>query len=268
MSQTFDFGKNWAEFSKYALTPEKVAQARRDFYALMQGVELRGRSFLDLGFGQGLSLLIAASLGAQAVGCDINPACGEVLSRNRRFFPELSETAIPVFIGSLLDAEVIAALRRGSPDPGGTYDIVHSWGVLHHTGDLARALATAADLVTPGGHLVLAIYNRHWTSPGWQVLKRVYNRSPDLAQRLLVAMSYLVIYLAKLCVVRANPRKQMRGMDFYYNVVDWVGGYPYEYASGQEIIDLLQPGGFQLLRFIQAQVPTGCNEFIFKKPMV
>lgn len=128
MSQAFDFGKNWMRFSQDALTGEKVSQAKRDFAAMMQGVELRGRSFLDLGFGQGLSLLIAASLGAKTVGCDINPTCGEVLARNRRFFPELGESSIPTIIGSILDEKVIAALRRASPDPGGTYDIVHSWG--------------------------------------------------------------------------------------------------------------------------------------------
>lgn len=268
MSQAFDFGKNWAEFSRYALTPEKVSQARSDFAALMQGVELRGRSFLDLGFGQGLSLLIAAAQGAKVAGCDINPTCREVLEQNRRFFPELDKTPIPTIIGSVLDEEVIAALRLASPDPQGTYDIVHSWGVLHHTGDMARALTMAADLVAPGGYLVLALYNRHWSSPLWLSLKWIYNRSSDRTQRLLVALFYPIIYLAKLVVTGENPRKQKRGMDFYYNVIDWVGGYPYEYATRDEITSRLQPLGFEFRRFVQAQVPTGCNEFVFQRTAV
>ena len=95
---------------------ERSSQAKRDFPRLMQGVELRGRSFLDLGFGQGLNLLIAASLGAQAVGCDINPTCEEVLAQIGAFSPNW-EILHPHFIGSILEEEVIATLRRASPNP-------------------------------------------------------------------------------------------------------------------------------------------------------
>ena len=42
-------------------------------------------------------------------------------------------------------------------------------------------------------------------------------------------------------------------MDFYYDVIDWVGGYPYEYATREEITARLQPHGFRALRFIPAR---------------
>ena len=107
----FDFGRNWAEFSKRALSVERVEQARRDFQALMQGIPLAGKTFLDIGFGQGLSLLSAASMGASVIGCDINSKCAEVMKGNKHFYPELNDAAIPVVIGSILKDSTVNELR-------------------------------------------------------------------------------------------------------------------------------------------------------------
>jgi SAM-dependent methyltransferase len=258
----FDFGKNWSEFSQAALSEERVSQGRKDFAELFQGIELHESSFLDIGFGQGLSLLIAAEQGARAVGCDINPKCHEVIERNRAYFPHTNRSKMNLVVGSILEGDTIRALRDNAPDGGGHYDIVHSWGVLHHTGDMKMALKNASSLVKPGGHLVLAIYNKHWTSPVWFIIKYLYNRFSFL-QKPLVASLYPIIYLAKFAITRRNPKKQQRGMDFYFDVVDWVGGYPYEYASVPEIHETVAAQGFLAKRTVGARVPTGCNEFVF-----
>ncbi len=260
----FDFGRNWLKFSQAALSEEKISQARRDFAALFQGIELRDRSFLDVGFGQGISLLIAAEQGARAVGCDINPRCREVIERNHVYFPEANDRKVDLVVGSIIEGDAVKTLRDRSPDRSGQYDIVHSWGVLHHTGNMKMALKNVCSLVKPGGQLIIAIYNRHWTSPAWLVIKYSYNKFP-LLQKPLVALLYPVIYLAKFAVARRSPKKQQRGMDFYFNVVDWVGGYPYEYASVPEIEQVLNKEGFVTVRTVRAGVPTGCNEFIFMR---
>jgi hypothetical protein len=75
-----------------------------------------------------------------------------------------------------------------------------------------------------------------------------------------------VIYVAKWLTTLRSPHRQQRGMDFYYNVVDWVGGYPYEYASIEETRTTVEALGFTLERTIPAEVPTGCNQFIFRRP--
>ncbi len=258
----FDFGENWQEFSRNALTAGRVAQARSEFMELMAPLDLNGLSFVDIGFGQGLSLMTAAALGARSVGCDINPKCQAALAQNLRFFPELSQ-APPVVVGSILDPAVVEALRKAIPSA--SYDVVHSWGVLHHTGDLHRAIGNAACLVSPHGHLVVAIYNRHWTSKLWLAVKRTYVSCPRWIQRALVAVLYPVIYGAKWAVTSGDPARQQRGMDFYYNVVDWVGGYPYEYASIQETRKAVEALGFTMEKAIPAEVPTGCNQFVFKR---
>jgi 2-polyprenyl-6-hydroxyphenyl methylase/3-demethylubiquinone-9 3-methyltransferase len=81
----------------------------------------------------------------------------------------------------------------------------------------------------------------------------------------MVAAFVPIIALAKWAVTGRDPRRQQRGMDFYYDVVDWVGGYPYEYASIDELRALVEPLGFECLRWRAAEVPTGCNEFVFQR---
>jgi len=261
-AKAFDFGENWSEFSEHALTPARVAQARADFAALLADVPLQGKAFLDIGFGQGLSLLTAASLGGVVHGCDLNPKCAGVLLRNRRYFPEVASNP-PVTVGSILDERVLATLKAAGPADG--FAVVHAWGVLHHTGNMDQAIRAAAGLVAPGGHLVLALYNRHWSSSGWRMIKWSYVHSPRWLQRSLIGICYPIIYLAKWLVTGKNPKRQERGMDFYYDVVDWVGGYPYEYASRNEIAAQLTTLSFALVKFLPARVPTGCNEYVFQK---
>ncbi len=262
----FDFGQNWQNFSANALTAERVRQARENFQELVAPLPVEGWTFLDIGFGQGLGLLTAAALGARSVGCDINPKCAQVLQTNLHHFPELI-AAPPVVVGSILDNSTLAAIHREAQKIGGreSFEIVHSWGVLHHTGDMATAIRNASGLVAPGGHFILALYNRHWSSRAWWLVKWLYVHSPRWVQRALITLFYPVIYLAKWVVTGKNPKQQERGMNFYYDVIDWVGGYPYEYASREEVERTLAALGFRPVKFIAARVPTGCNEFVFER---
>lgn len=262
MSQpAFDFGQNWKEFSENALDPARYAQAQSHFSELMHGVPTAGKSFLDIGFGQGLSLLCAAKAGARIHGLDINPKCREVFLGNAKKLEACAPEA-RIAVGSVLDAEALATVSAWAPDG---FEIVHSWGVLHHTGSMWQAIKNAVSLVRPQGYFVLAIYNRHWTSRAWQAIKRVYVTSPAPFRVLLNWVFVPVIYVAKFAVTRRNPLKTKRGMNFYYDVVDWVGGYPYEYASREEVERFVAKLGCSLERFEPATVPTGCNEFVFHR---
>ncbi len=261
----FHFGKNCREFSQAALCAERVAQAQAGFEVLTEGLPLEGRAFLDIGFGQGLGLLIARKHGARVVGCDINATCREALEQSATFFDGDPTSGIPVTIGSILDYETVSALEEASPNGDGRYDIVHSWGVLHHTGDMRRALDHASQLVGAHGYFVIAIYNRHWTSPLWRCIKWFYCVSPTFLQKTMIALFFPVIWMAKLLVTGKNPTRKSRGMSFFFDVIDWVGGYPYEYGSIAEISALVEGLGFRAVRAKEAGVPTGCNEIIFQR---
>jgi SAM-dependent methyltransferase len=258
VAMRFGFGKNWQSFSRTALTQDRISQAGQAFDHLFEGIELQGRSFLDIGFGQGLSLVRAADRGAIALGIDIDPDNLEALAVTAR---AMRSRQVPqARAASILDP----AFVQGQKAAGG-FDVVHSWGVLHHTGHMAQAFDNACALVKDGGYLVCSIYNRHWSSPLWKAIKYAYNKSPAFLQRVFIGIFYSTIYLAKWLVTGKNPKQKGRGMDFYHDVVDWVGGYPYEYASIQEIQDLVCPKGFECIRVQPARVPTGCNEFVFRR---
>jgi len=252
----FDFGSNWEAFSDRWIDAERVDVAVRSLQSLLGRDNLNGVSFLDVGCGSGLFSIAAYRLGASRImGIDINPRCIEVSERNRdRLAPG---APITFQTASALSAESVGAL--------GMFDLVYAWGSLHHTGAMWDAVRNVAARVSIGGALVLAIYNKHFTSPVWKAIKWLYNHLPMFGQRLMVMLFTGIIYVAKFLVTWQNPLKKERGMDFRYDVIDWVGGYPYEYARAGEIEKVIRGLNFELRRCILAQVPTGCNEFVFIK---
>ena len=253
---TFDFGANWDAFSDRLMAEGRLHLAMASLQKLLQREGLHGASVADVGCGSGLFSLAAAKLGAaRVVGLDINPLCIEVCGRNKaRLAPSAT---VSFHRASALSPEQLA--------PFGTFDLVYAWGSLHHTGAMWEAILNVTRMVAPGGTLVLAIYNEHATSPLWRVIKRTYNLVPAFAKSMMAAVAAAVIFVAKALVTRRNPLEKERGMSFWYDVVDWVGGYPYEYASRSRVEQFIAPAGFAMMRFVQAQVPTGCNEYVFRR---
>jgi 2-polyprenyl-6-hydroxyphenyl methylase/3-demethylubiquinone-9 3-methyltransferase len=256
MISQFDFGSNWAEFSKQHIDRQRLVLACESLQSLLEEKSLSGRSFLDVGCGSGLFSIAAHQLGAtKVIGIDVNPRCIEISQANRDFL--VPGAPIEFYVASALDPERLKSF--------GNFNLVYAWGSLHHTGSMWNALRNVSECVGPEGILVLAIYNKHVTSPVWKSIKWFYNRAPGIIQRCMVAFFGVVIYVAKFLVIRTNPMQKERGMDFWFDVVDWIGGYPYEYARREEVEQSVYEQGFLLDRFIVAQVPTGCNEFVFSR---
>jgi len=251
----FEFGRNWASFSKH-LEESNLLEAERSLKYLFGDDALKDRSFLDVGCGSGLFSIAAARLGAKSIlGVDVDPVSVQTSRENASRWLK-SDANISFAEASALNAEQMEAL--------GIFDIVYSWGVLHHTGNMKRAIANVTRRVKSGGLLMIAIYNRHSSSTSWWLVKWLYNRSNRAGQKLLIWLFAPIIFIAKWVATGENPLKMRRGMDFMHNVIDWVGGYPYEYASIDEMVKILQVSGFDVVKVIPANVPTGCNEFVCK----
>jgi len=249
----FKFGQNWASFSRQ-LDEARIEKATTSLTSLFGENTLKGKTFLDIGCGSGLFSIAASRLGAQSVvGLDVDAVSIDTSRANFMRWAG-NEHAASFLQASVLDDKQMKSL--------GTFDLVYSWGVLHHTGNMAQALANAAKCVRPGGMLMIAIYNRHWSSPIWKWIKWLYNKAGSFGQRLLIWIFMPIIFVAKWLVTFKNPFKMKCGMDFMHNVIDWVGGYPYEYASVDAMTAQLKSLGFEILTVRPASVPTGCNEFV------
>ncbi len=248
----FSFGENWKDFSR-TLTIDRLEQARQSLETLVGRENLRDKSFLDIGCGSGLFSIAALQLGARrVVGVDLDELSVETSRANaEKWHPDGNLEFLTI---SILDEKVMADLGR--------FDVVYAWGVLHHTGNMRRALSLAAKCVQKGGLFVIAIYNRHFTSGIWRRIKWTYNVLPAIGRRLMVWLFAPVILVAKFLVTGKNPFATRRGMDFVHNLIDWLGGYPYEYASIREMRGILEGQGMTILRILPAHIPTGCNEYV------
>lgn len=252
----FAFGDNWQSFLR-RFTPERLEAARQSLLTTLGRDNLKGLSFLDAGSGSGLFSAAAHSLGARVVAFDYDPASVSATSS----FGDPSQ----VLQGSLLDAEFMGQL--------GTFDVVYCWGVAHHTGDMWRALELLAPRVASGGSLCVAIYNDQGKpSQRWTWVKHTYHRAPAL-RPLLIAGSWVRLWAVKVAAdtLRGDPLRRwrtnnhdIRGMDAKHDLLDWVGGYPFEVAKPEEIFEFFRQRGFSLER-LSTTPGIGCNEFVFRK---
>ena len=158
----------------------------------------------------------------------------------------------------------------------GKFDIVYSWGVLHHTGDMYRALRCSASLVAPGGLFVFALYRRTLFCRPWKMEKRWYAKASPRAQALARAV-YVALFRVALVTIRrkrfatyvAQYGRGRRGMDFYHDVHDWMGGWPYESASPRQVDKFMTRHGMQLVRkFALDRIQVGlfgagCDEYVY-----
>lgn len=266
----FSFGRNWEDYLRRALTPERVEHATRRTCALLGLERLDGLSFLDVGCGSGLFSLVAHRLGAARVlSFDVDErsvACCREL-RARAGEPAGWEVAR----GSILDAAFVAALPR--------CDVVYAWGVLHHTGDLWGAIEAAASRVAPGGLFALAVYNRVEHSflgalrgsRGALLLKRAY-RGGGWAGRRAIEACWVCRDVVKWLVRLRNPLVEIRhyaeqrGMSWWHDVRDWLGGYPYECASAGELFEYCHGRCGLRLERMRSVSTLACHELLFSRP--
>ena len=265
--ERFEFGENWARFLAF-LDDRRIADSENSLREMLGVQHLRELRFLDIGCGSGLSSLAARRLGASVYSFDFDAqsvACARELKR--RYFPDDLDWRIET--GSVLDA---AYMRRLGP-----FDVVYSWGVLHHTGAMWLALEHAiARVATRDGRLYIAIYaDQGWKSHAWWFVKFFYNRLPRFLKtpyvlaisaivKFLVILKYAILLRPMKALAPAFGDRRERGMSAKHDRVDWIGGFPYEFASLEALSAFLEARGFSILNSRRAS-SLGCHEIVARR---
>ncbi|MDR1267775.1 MAG: class I SAM-dependent methyltransferase [Holosporales bacterium] len=266
----FSFGKNWKKYLA-CVDEERIKIAEQSLLETLKVPDLHGKRFLDIGSGSGLFSLAAHRLGAEVVSFDYDAESVSCTQEMEKLWGktggEGGSQPWTIFQGSVLDQEMLQRL--------GTFDVVYSWGVLHHTGDMKQAFENVVPLVKSKGRLFLSIYNDQGRmSRFWHWVKKTYNGSGPTGRLALLTLAFIRTWMFVFLVdfVRhGSPLKRWkkyredRGMSPFRDVVDWVGGYPFEVAKPDLVFNFFQERGFQLEYLTTCAGKLRCNEFVFQK---
>jgi ubiquinone/menaquinone biosynthesis C-methylase UbiE len=145
-----------------------TADARgRTFGRYVEFDALRGKDVLEVGCGSGIAAQMLAEAGARLTAVDLTPWAVETTRRRLDAFE--------------LEADVREADGENLPFADAAFDLVFSWGVIHHSSNMDRALRELVRVCRPGGRLVLMVYHRRSL---FYVAYKAFQRFLPLARRL------------------------------------------------------------------------------------
>ncbi len=252
----FEFGQNWNLYSK-SISDVEVNLAKQGIIKLMPTkTALDSKSFLDIGCGSGIHSIAANTLGFESItATDFDLKSVNTAISNKKIF----NSNINIFQDDILNTKI-----------KNKFDVVYSWGVLHHTGNMEKAILNSRKLVNDEGYLIIAIYKKTYFCKMWHFIKKLYCNSPRFIKKIFNFTFYtlrLSLYLIK--GNKISKYKQIRGMNLYFDSIDWLGGFPYESASKDVIVSMVGDG-FELVKFFDAKPNLGlmgsaCSEYTFKK---
>jgi len=263
------FGKNFKQNLLNAYDETRLNQSIRFIQEYLETETLEGKTFLDAGCGSGVFSIAAQKMGAKVTSFDIDETALVNISELKQLF-EVDDKDIILKKGNILDQSFIKSL--------GQFDVVLCWGVVHHCGDMWKALDLISQTTNKNGIIHLGIYNeadgwgiypdgRFGPSTFWRKIKKFYSRLPSLLQSfidLFCIIGISVIYLLML----KNPIKKLRenerrGMTWKSDLKDWLIGYPYEYARPEQVFEFMKKRNFTLVK-IKTNNGLLTNNYVFQ----
>lgn len=257
----FAFGQNWQGFVRRNLDRNRIVIARDHLLAFLKRDDLKGLDFLDIGCGSGINSAAARIAGAGSIcSFDFDPDSVDATAAVRRRIG--GSATWRVSRGDVLDDGFVQSL--------GKWNLVYSWGVLHHTGSVWRAIDNASKTVADGGLFYIALYSADTISNQdfWLRAKREYNEASSWKRHRMVwsyvwnNMLYRKLRSVPGFILRVLRYRRSRGMSLFTDVRDWLGGWPMEFTHDADVIAYLRERGFTLENINTGQANT---EFLFVK---
>ena len=121
--------------------------ARRAFESLLPRDTLTEKRVLEIGVGMGSHAQILAEAAQEFVGIDFTRPAVTATMRRLRLAGAHRASVLQ------MDAERLAF-------PDGAFDLVWSWGVIHHSASTRRALEEIRRVLKPDGFALVMVYHR------------------------------------------------------------------------------------------------------------
>ncbi|HRO74661.1 MAG TPA: class I SAM-dependent methyltransferase [Crocinitomicaceae bacterium] len=264
------FGNNFKDSLLTHFEEEQLHSSKEFILSYLELDDLSSKTYLDAGCGSGVFSVAAQQLGAVVTAFDIDEVALENLHAVSEKF-NVPINAIKTMKGSILDEDFITYL--------GKFDIVLCWGVVHHCGEMWKGIENICNTVKDGGLIHFGIYNkadnfgfypdgRFGSSNFWKKIKKRYSKAPKFVQGIVDKLAVFGIFVIHLVSfknpIKALRKNERRGMNWQSDLKDWLIGYPYEYATPEEVIEFMKVRGFTLVK-LKTNNGLLTNNYVFKK---
>ncbi len=180
---TASFSLEWNRHRKTQLDDATSRESEETFREKtgLTPEEAAGRLILDVGCGMGRFADVVSRWGGKVIGIDLS----------------LAVEAAYANLGGRENVRILQADLFHLPLRPGTFDIVYSLGVLHHTPDCEKAFRQLVPFVRPGGRVCVWVYG---TMGPWERFARLYRKlTVRMPKRLLHALCHLAIPWYHVC---------------------------------------------------------------------